>query len=209
MRTAIRALHPDVYMHDDAFMHASIAQTLAAAPAQARAGAGVWLFGYGSLLWNPCVAVTQWLRSRVHGYHRGFRIRLTHGRGTPASPGLMLGLDPGGSCVGMGLHINAGDLEYELLMVWRREMLTGVYQPRWVWLHTAAGRLPAITFVTDTQSPSYCGALTYAEQVHLLATGHGVLGSCGEYLDSTVAQLAANGIHDRHLQALQAQVAAG
>src|SRR5699024_7250811 len=117
------------------------------------------------------------------------------------------GLGPGGSCTGMGLRIDADDLAHELLMVWRREMLTGVYQPRWVWLHTEQGRLPAMTFVTDTHSHSYCGALDRAEIVRLLASGHGVLGSCVEYLDSTVAQLDANGIHDHHLHALQAQVA--
>lgn len=208
LRAAIHAQYPDVRMHDDDFLRASIAQTLAAAPAQAASVEGVWLFGYGSLLWNPCVPVAQWLRGRVHGYHRGFRIRLTHGRGSPDRPGLMLGLDPGGSCTGMGLRIDADDLEYELLMVWRREMLTGVYQPCWVWLHTEQGRVPALTFVTDTQSASYCGALDRAEIVRLLASGRGVLGTCVEYLDSTVTQLDANDIHDHHLRALQTQVAA-
>lgn len=208
LRQAMRRLDPQLRLNDDRVMRASIARTLATAPPQAAAMAGVWLFGYGSLLWNPCVPVAQWLRARVHGYHRGFRIRLRHGRGTPEAPGLMLGLDPGGSCQGMGLRIDAADLEYELLMVWRREMLTGVYRPRWVWLHTEAGRLPAITFVTETHNPSYCGRLSEPEVVRLLATGRGVLGSCVEYLDNTVAQLDSHGIRDRYLRRLQAQVAA-
>src|SRR5699024_2530867 len=108
----------------------------------------------------------------------------------------------------MGLRIDADDSEYELLMVWRREMLTGVYRPSWVWLHTEQGRLPAMTFVTNTHSPSYCGALDDAEVVRMLASGCGVLGSCMEYLDSTVAQLEANGIQDHHLRGLQARMAA-
>lgn len=208
LRTAMRRLHPHLRLNDDATLRGSITHMLATAPPTAKAVNGVWLFGYGSLLWNPCVPVARWLRGRVHGYHRGFRIRLTHGRGSSDTPGLMLGLDPGGSCTGMGLRIDADNLEYELLMVWRREMLSGVYQPRWVWLHTAQGRVPALTFVTDTRSPTYCGQLDKSELVRLLATGVGVLGSCVEYLDNTVAQLQQHDIHDHHLQLLQGQVAA-
>src|SRR5699024_1066393 len=145
---------------------------------------------------------------RIYGHHRDFHIRLTHGRGSPEAPGLMLGLVPGGSCPGMGLRIAARDLKHELLMIWRREMLTGVYRPRWVWLHTDDGCVPAITFVVNTCSRSYCGRLAPDEMVHLLATGHGMIGSSAEYLANTVAQLDAQGIHDRHLKYLQARVAA-
>lgn len=208
LRTAIRQLHPELQINDDSVLRASIDGMLAAAPPEAAAVDGVWLFGYGSLLWNPCVHVAQWLRGRVHGYHRGFRIRLTHGRGSADTPGLMLGLDPGGTCNGMGLRIGRDNLEYELLMVWRREMLTGVYQPRWVWLRTEQGRLPALTFVTDTRSRNYCGALGATDVVRLLATGRGVLGSCAEYLANTVADLDKHGIHDGRLHDLQRQVTA-
>lgn len=204
LRAIMRQRHPGVALTDDDTMRRSIAAMLSTRPEQAK---DVWLFGYGSLLWNPCVPVAEWAVARIHGHHRDFRIRLTHGRGSPDAPGLMLGLAPGGSCVGMGLRIAADDLEHELLMVWRREMLTGVYRPRWVWLRGAMGRLPAITFVTNPHHHCYCGRLDEAEKVRLLATGHGWIGSSAEYLDSTVKQLDAQGIHDRHMRALLQQVA--
>src|SRR5699024_8111434 len=90
LRMAMRQRHPEVALNNDAVLWASIGDTLAAAPPEAAAVDGVWLFGYGSLLWNPCVPVAQWQRAWVHGYHRDFRIRLTHGRGSPEAPGLML-----------------------------------------------------------------------------------------------------------------------
>lgn len=207
LRAAMRQRHPEVQLNDDTVLQASIDATLAAAPPEADDVEGVWLFGYGSLLWNPCVPVAEWLRGRVYGYHRDFHIRLTHGRGSPDAPGLMLGLDAGGSCTGLGLRLDTDDLNHELLMVWRREMLTGVYRPRWVWLQAAGERRPAVTFVTDPRGRNYCGGLSRARMVHLLATGHGMLGSCTEYLDNTVAHLDQQGIHDHHLHALQRQVA--
>ncbi|HLQ86740.1 MAG TPA: gamma-glutamylcyclotransferase [Salinisphaeraceae bacterium] len=103
LRAIMRQSQPEVALTDDTTMRASIAATLAARPSEPQAGNGVWLFGYGSLLWNPCVPVAQWEIGRIHGYHRDFRIRLDHGRGSPDAPGLMLGLAPGGSCVGMGM----------------------------------------------------------------------------------------------------------
>src|SRR5699024_2539527 len=167
LRRVLRQRHPEVELITDRVMRQSIAATLDQAPPQARAVEGVWVFGYGSLLWNPCVPVAEWRGGRIYGHHRDFHIRLTHGRGSPEAPGLMLGLVPGGSCPGMGLRIAARDLKHELLMIWRREMLTGVYRPRWVWLHTDDGCVPAITFVVNTCSRSYCGRLAPDEMVHL------------------------------------------
>lgn len=207
LRIVMRQRHPEVALTDDDTMRRSIADTRAARPPAADDVAGVWIFGYGSLLWNPCVSVTEWRIARTHGHHRDFRIRLDYGRGTPENPGLMLGLAPGGSCVGMGLRIDVGDLDHELLMIWRREMLTGVYRPCWVWLYGDMGRVPAITFVMNKQHRCYCNRLGLERQIHLLATGRGMLGSSAEYLANTVARLDAAGIHDRHLQRLQDQVA--
>src|SRR5699024_10112957 len=100
LRKALRARHPDVWMFDDAQMRDSIQAMLAARPAATDAIDGIWLFGYGSLLWNPCVPVAEWRPARLYGFHRDFQIKLTHGRGSPEAPGVMLGLVPGGSCRG-------------------------------------------------------------------------------------------------------------
>lgn len=207
IRAAMRTRHPEVPLLDQASLHASIDATLAARPAGAAAADGVWLFGYGSLLWNPCVAVAEWSDARLHGFHRDFRLRLTYGRGSPEAPGLMLGLVAGGSCRGMALRVPARNLRHELLMVWRREMLTGAYRPRWVRLRTPGGPLWAVTFVVNRRNRCFCGRLDDAEVVRLIATGHGLIGSSADYLDNTVAHLDAQGIHDRRLRALRARVA--
>lgn len=206
IRHAMQVRHPDVPLIDNRTMQASIDAMLDARPP--RAGAGVWLFGYGSLLWNPCVAVAERRATRLHGFHRDFRLRLTYGRGSPEAPGLMLGLVPGGSCRGMALQIPERDLRHELLLVWRREMLTGVYVPRWVWLRDGIKRIPAIAFVADQTHPCYCGRIDEAEVVRLIATGHGLIGSSVDYLDNTVAHLEEQGIHDRRLRRLRAHVRA-
>lgn len=207
LRAALREQHPEVPTIEDQQMRASVTSMLSARPPRVS-GEGVWVFGYGSLLWNPCVSIAARRDARLYGFHRDFRIKLAHGRGSPEAPGLMLGLVPGGSCRGVALNVWAEDLEYELLMVWRREMLTGVYVPRWVDLHVSGKRLSAITFVANPRHPSYCPRLDDACAIELLATGSGMLGSAAEYLDNTVACLDAQGIHDRRLRALRDRVAA-
>ncbi|MGN8160713.1 gamma-glutamylcyclotransferase [Salinisphaera sp. SWV1] len=105
LRQALATAHPDVAMISDDKMQGSIRAMLAQRPPAADLDAGVWVFGYGSLLWNPCVPVAEWLDVLLYGFHRDFRIRLTHGRGSAEAPGLMLGLVPGGSCrAGFGVR---------------------------------------------------------------------------------------------------------
>ena len=207
IRTAFGVRHPDVALASDAALRNSIRHTLAKRPddAHAQATAGVWLFGYGSLLWNPCVAVAESRMARLYGFHRDFRLKLAYGRGSPEAPGLMLGLVPGGSCNGMTLRVSASDIEHELLMVWRREMLTGVYTPRWLTVRTSAGPVAAIAFVVNAAHPGHC-RLDDTQVVHLLATGHGMIGSSADYLANTVAHLEAEGIHDGRLQTLHERV---
>lgn len=208
IRQAMHARHPEVGLLDDAALYASMQATLQARPPEADAFDGAWLFGYGSLLWNPCVAVAERRVSRLHGYHRDFRLQLAYGRGSPEAPGLMLGLVPGGSCRGVALRVpGEGEaLQRELHMVWRREMLTGVYVPRWVSLSSAQGRVAAIAFVVNPQHECYCGRLDDNTVIERMATGYGMLGSAAEYLDSTVAHLEQQGIRDRRLRRLHRQV---
>lgn len=208
IRAAMRARHPEVALLDDAELQDSLHDMLGAQPASAADHDGVWLFAYGSLLWNPCIHVAEHRIARLHGYHRDFRLKLTYGRGSPQAPGLMLGLAPGGSCRGMALRVpGAGDaLAHELMLVWRREMLTGVYIPRWITLRTHQGLLPAITFVVNSRHETYCGRLDEARVIELMATGHGMLGSAAEYLESTVAHLEEQGVDDRRLRQLRWQV---
>jgi glutathione-specific gamma-glutamylcyclotransferase len=168
--------------------------------------AGVWLFGYGSLIWNPAFHFTERLTGRIWGYHRRFCLWTHLGRGRPERPGLVLGLERGGSCQGVVFHIAPGSVEEEIEIVWRREMLSGAYLPRWVEVQTAAGRVRAIAFVINPAHERYARLLTDAEIALVIATASGWLGPCADYLVNTVDHLAALGIHDRPLERLRARV---
>src|SRR6478752_2367746 len=117
----------------DEELSASLTKTLNAKPK----GAGWWVFAYGSLLWNPLFPFVESRRASVHGFHRRFCLWSLASRGTPDCPGLVLGLERGGSCRGVALRLPAPLALDELYLLWRREMVVGSYQPRWVKVQTA------------------------------------------------------------------------
>jgi cation transport protein ChaC len=170
--------------------------------------AGVWLFGYGSLIWNPAFHFTDRRTGRIFGWHRRFCLWTHLGRGCPERPGLVLGLERGGSCRGVAFHIAPEVVEEELEIVWRREMISGAYVPRWVEVRTALGPVPAIAFVINHAHERYARDLSDEEVAEVLATASGWLGPCADYLVNTVDHLAALGIHDRPLERLRQQVLA-
>ena len=117
--------------------------------AQIPDGSDIWLFGYGSLMWNPTIEYDKRVPARVYGYHRQFCLWTHMGRGTPERPGLMLALQSGGSCDGFAYKVNKSHADEELSIVWNREMVSGAYVPRIVTLHTADGPVPGIAFVIN------------------------------------------------------------
>ena len=165
----------------------------------------VWLFGYGSLIWNPVVKTSDTRLGRIYGYRRRFCLRTQIGRGTPETPGLVLGLDHGGSCTGVALKID-GDIPHELDLLWRREMLNHSYNPAWVNVHTEHGLIRALTFVMNRQHKSYVPELTLDEKVDMIANAHGFIGPCKDYLDETRASLNALGITDHYLEEISHRV---
>lgn len=181
----------------EAQLQASLDQTLKHA-----SRGDVWIFAYGSLIWNPLFPVAEERVARVHGLHRSFCVWSRIGRGSPDNPGLVLGLDRGGRCVGVVLRLEERHVREELLLVWRREMVTGAYKPTWIKARTADGTVEAITFVVERRAESYAGRLADADVARVLRNGAGFLGSCSEYLAQTNAGLAARGIHDEGLQRL-------
>jgi glutathione-specific gamma-glutamylcyclotransferase len=180
----------------------------AAILAGADLSSGVWLFGYGSLIWNPAFHFSDRLTGTVYGFHRRFCLWTHLGRGCPDRPGLVLGLERGGSCRGAVFHIAPDAVEEELAIVWRREMISGAYVPRWVDAHTALGTVRAITFVINQAHERYARALSDEQVAKIIATAEGWLGPCADYLINTVDHLAELGIHDRPLERLRARVLA-
>ncbi len=168
----------------------------------------ILVFGYGSLIWNPCLEHVGRQLAVVHGYHRRFCLWSCVYRGTPERPGLVLALDRGGSVKGMLYRIPAARARDELRLLWRREMLGGSYQARWVrarLLDTEedqATTVAALAFVVNHAAPAYAGHLPEQEVVERLATCSGRYGSGADYLIQTEAALHVAGILDPYLERL-------
>lgn len=166
----------------------------------------VWLFGYGSLIWNPAIRFAERRTALLEGWQRRFCLWLRIGRGSIEHPGLMLALDQGGSCRGVAFRIPAAEVRTELPLVWVREMSTGSYVARWVSVETAEGPLRALTFTADHRHPRYAGPVTEDQAVSCIAVAAGQLGSCADYLMSTADHLEALDLRDGYIEGLAARV---
>ncbi len=181
----------------------SLDETLVRAPKTSD----LWLFAYGSLIWRPCFAVQSRRKGVLHEYQRRFCVYTVEARGTPDLPGLGLGLEPGpGLCSGVLLSIPHRDRDQALSRLWAREMLTAIYRPCWVTVETESEPVTALAFIVDSRHSQYAGHLTGEAQVSLIRAARGELGSCREYLVSTVDALVDAGIEDTHLTGLLARV---
>ena len=169
-------------------------------------GADVWVFAYGSLMWNPCIHYAEQRPALIHGYHRSFCLWMPLGRGSPERPGLTLALEPGGSCRGLVFRIAAQAAERELDIIWNREMLTGAYRPRLIDARTPNGPVRAVAFVVNRDYPRYAGRLAPEQVAQTIAVAEGRLGTCAQYLFDTVAHLGMLGIEDGPMHRLKRQV---
>lgn len=170
-------------------------------------GQAVWLFAYGSLIWNPLFQCAERQRAVLHGWQRRFCMRLHAGRGTPEQPGRMLALDAHGSCTGMAFRLAEQGLRNELALVWIREMPYGSYRIIWGQVALADGRsVRALTFVANPAQCQYEADARIATVAPLIARARGTLGSNMDYLLQLDATLAAHDIHDPHITALAAAV---
>ncbi len=190
---------PGLTLMTEAERAASLHETMAARPP-----GDVWLFAYGSLIWNPIIRSAERRVARVDGWHRAFCLSVRAGRGTAEQPGLVLGLDAGGHCSGVAFRIAEEDLAEELDLIWRREMLARSYVPRWLDVLDPQGARfgSAIGFTIDPSCAQYAGDLTEADMVQRLATASGTLGSAAEYLFHTRDALRALGIPDPAMERL-------
>ena len=162
----------------------------------------VWIFGYGSLIWNPAIHFERKDIMTIYGFHRKFCLKTYLGRGNKEAPGLVLGLDHGGSCRGVAFKIPAKIAAHELEIIWRREMLSGSYIPRWLNGKIKGISVKALGFVVNKQEDRYVGDLTDVETATLISKANGFLGTCADYLINTSEHLEDLGIPDKKLSHL-------
>ena len=187
----------------DEQLSASLTATLAAKPK----GAGWWVFGYGSLLWNPIFPIAEAKPALLRGLHRSFCLWSLASRGTAAQPGLVLGLSPGGSCRGVAYRLPSPAAIDELHLLWRREMVVGSYNPKWVRLDSGGKMLVGLAFTVKRDHPQYAGKLSLEQQASVIGNACGHLGTSQDYLERTRVALVAHGIVDPYLERLAAGVA--
>ena len=193
---------PLVRFMTDAEHSTHVAKILARAPKPGH----VWVFGYGSLMWNPAFHYVERCMARIYGFHRQFCMWARAGRGSPERPGLMLSLESGGSCAGVAYRIAPKAAMIELDVLWRREMPSRSYRPVWITAYTRRGPMPAMVFAVNRSHERYVPRLDTETIARYLATGAGLNGSCREYLFGTVEHLREIGIRDRRMEALARRV---
>ena len=176
----------------------------------------IWVFGYGSLIFNPVMDYVERARGRIYGHHRRFCLWTRLGRGSPDCPGLVLALDRGGSCTGVAFKLNPELAIAELDLLWRREMVTLAYRASWLTFHpdggsdagqgTGAGTKRAISFIARPERENYAAPMTLKDEADVIATATGFIGPCRDYLFDTVKALEEDGISDPHLKKLRRAV---
>jgi cation transport protein ChaC len=199
-RVALENGYPDNWRLTDAEREATRAEVLA------RKGRDLWVFAYGSLMWDPGIHIVEIRTATLTGFHRSFCLKSQLGRGSADRPALMAALDRGGACSGLALRIPAEHVDRETEILWRREMLAGSYVPTFVPVETPQGGIAeAVTFVINRQCERYV-QLDAEETASLIATGRGVRGTCLEYLENLTDRLGLLGLDDPAISDLHRRV---
>lgn len=171
----------------------------------------MWVFGYGSLLWNPGFEVAESVRGTLPGWARSFCMRSIHHRGSEAEPGLVLALDAAvqAACDGVALRVATGTEDATLAYLRERELISSAYLEKMLNVNLSDGRqVGAVTYVIDPDHVQYCGGLPLEEQAQIIARAHGGRGPNSEYLYNTAQHLAEMGVADPDLDWLSRRVAA-
>lgn len=168
----------------------------------------LWVFGYGSLLWNPGFTPEESVLARLDGYHRSFCMLSIHHRGTDAVPGLVLALDKqaNGICTGLALKVRDAERDTVLAYLRERELVSSAYLERHVDLALTDGRrIEALAYVIDPDHRQYVHH-DLETQARMIARAHGGRGPNTEYLENTAARLDSLSIHDPDMDWLVARV---
>ena len=166
-----------------------------------------WVFGYGSLIWRPGFAHVETSRARLHGFRRSLCVYSWVHRGTEERPGLVLGLDRGGSCIGLAFRV-PGELRDEVVAYLReRELVTNVYLERMLPVRLASGQsVAALCYVVDRRHAQYAGNISVEDAARIVTGGVGQSGRNEDYLFSTVEHLKALGIRDHWLEGVAERI---
>ena len=169
---------------------------------------GLWIFGYGSLMWRPGFPHAERHRAELRGYHRSLCVFSHVHRGTPEAPGLVLGLDRGGRCRGMAFRVETAEAAATLAYLREREQVTAVYIERHVRLRLDDAReVRAVTYVADRAHPQYAGRLPAEDLLRLIRQGIGISGANPDYVRATHDHLIEIGVSDPVLARIAADLA--
>lgn len=192
---------PAHLMWSEAQLAQSLAETLAQQPGGGREP--IWVFAYGSLIWNPLIATEAEHNATLEGWRRSFCMCTVAGRGCPQQPGRMLSLQPGGTTRGVALRLPQAQAAHELTLLWRREMGMGSYRPTWVELALeGGGSAQAIAFVANPTHPSHEPDDSVQTVACRIAVACGAFGPNVDYLTSLHAALQTRGLRDDYVEAV-------
>jgi cation transport protein ChaC len=168
-----------------------------------------WVFGYGSLMWRPGFDFVEQRPARLNGAHRALCVYSHYHRGSSERPGLVLGLDRGGSCRGVAFRVKPRLREKTVAYLREREQVTSVYLERTRLVDLLDGeeeRVSALCYLVDRGHPQYTGAMAAEAQLDLIRRGFGRSGANPDYVIATVDAMKAMGIRDRRLEWLAARL---
>ncbi|MEO6012182.1 MAG: gamma-glutamylcyclotransferase [Devosia sp.] len=169
------------------------------------ADANPYVFGYGSLIWNPGFPFLRSAKALLHGAHRSLSVYSHRHRGTPERPGLVFGLSRGGSCLGVAFEIDAKLWPQVFDYLGEREQDRGVYREAWRNVTLAGGEtVRALAYLVDEDHPQFAGRLSLADQVQLVIKASGESGRNIDYVRNTAQHLLALGIRDKSLHSIVA-----
>lgn len=173
--------------------------------------APLWIFGYGSLIWKPEFDFDERVAARIFGFHRRLCLRSVRYRGTEDCPGLVAGLDRGGSCAGIAYRLRPATLAEQFERLWEREMFLGSYAAHWLRAkrRDTGAEVRALAFVVRRDASNYCGTLGEAQVLDVLQRACGIYGSSLDYLRHTVQALHAEGLRDPQFERLLARAQRG
>ena len=180
----------------------SIYQSLVDTLAQREPNQPVWVFAYGSLMWNPLITIEEMRKGILKGWQRRFNLKLISGRASQQHPGRMLSLDHGGETQGMAFRLADDDqLVDELKVIWTREMITGLYLPRWESVKLTSGEtIQAIVFVSNVAHPDHVPDESPESASSIIALAEGSIGTNTDYVMQLYSTLQSWCIEDPYIQ---------